>query len=252
MPYILEECEAGKVLERECYFTYRVKRESEKREPKVKPSSEATKKYNTRQRIKKLRRLMNENFVDGDYLLTLDYFRNNNITNEQMQKEVEKFCRKMRTAFKKAGKEFKYIYTKEIGPKGSRHIHMLIPRCDLELIRKFWTNGGINVKPLYSDGQYSKIAEYFIKYSEKTESTLLAQGEKVGKAYYPSRNLRKPRVKKKVVSARQWRKNPTERKGYYFDKDSVHEGISELTGYEYFSYSLIKLDLEGGPPNGRD
>ncbi|MBR1623849.1 MAG: hypothetical protein IJ675_08090 [Pseudobutyrivibrio sp.] len=250
MPYILEECEAGKVLERECYFTYRVKREPEKRQPKVKPSTDATKKYNTRQRIKKLRRLMNENFQDGDYLATLDFFKNKNLSNYAMQKEIEKFLRKMRTAFKKSGKEFKYIYTKEIGPRGSRHIHILMPKCDLDLIRKCWINGGINVKPLYSDGQYSKIAEYFIKYSEKTENTLLEQGEKIGKAYYPSRNLKKPKVKKKVVSARQFKRTPTERKGYYLDKESVQEGISELTGYEYFSYSLIKLDLERGSPDG--
>ena len=156
---------------------------------------------------------------------------------EEMQALTAKAIRKIKAAYKRSGSEFKYVYVKEIGPKGSKHIHMVCNRCDLEFISKNWTYGYIHIDPLSSDGQYSKIAEYFIKYSSRTEAT---EGSLIGKRWNASLNLKKPKISKRVIKANRFKEEPIVQKGYYLDKDSVTYGVSELTGYEFYGYTLIK------------
>lgn len=243
MPYMREVCVAGKTIEINKYYTTRHHPKSEKRSPKEHQSCEAQQRVNQRKALKELRRLMNANFVDGDLLVRLDFHKHPVQDSKEMQQCMKKSIRKLRALFKKNNKQLKYIYVKELGPRGSRHIHMVISKCSLDDISEAWCYGGIHVDPLYSDGQYAKIAEYFIKYAAKTEKT---EGELIGKRWYASRNLVKPKVTKKVISAKHFKREARDRKGYYIDKDSIRSGISELTGYEYFSYTLIKTDKNGG------
>lgn len=243
MPYIRETCVAGKTIEINKYYTFRNHSKGEKRAAREHPSSEAQKRINQRKAVKELRRLMNCNFSDGDLLVRLDFYKRPNITGEEMQHCMAKCIRKLRNDFAKREKQLKYIYVKEIGPRGGRHIHMLLSRCQIETLTKVWPHGGIHIDPLNSNGQYSRIAEYFIKYALKTEAT---EGQLIGKRYYCSRNLEKPKVTKRVIASNKFRKEPKERKGYYLDKDSIRSGISGSTGYEFFSYTLIKQEDRGG------
>lgn len=244
MPYIKEVCVAGKTIEVSKYYSVRWHCKGEKRDPKEEESSEAQKRINQRKASTTLRRLLNTNFEDGDLLVRLDFSKESFPTgSEEMQSMMSKAIRKMRTSLKKTGQELKYIYVKEIGPKGGRHIHMVMNRCDTEIIRKCWPHGGIHIDPLISNGQYEKIADYFIKYAAKTEET---EGELVGKRWYASRNLEHPKIIKKVISASKFRKKAKAKKGYRVQKDSVRSGISGLTGYEYFTYTMIMTDKEGG------
>lgn len=244
MPYIKETCVAGKTIEISKYYSVKWHCVGEKRQPRKKECTETQKKVNQRKAGKTLRRLLNANFEDGDLLVRLDFSKEHFPEgSEAMQEMMSKAIRKMRSAFKKTGHELKYIYVKEIGPKGGRHIHMVMNKCDTELIRKCWPHGGIHIDPLISNGQYSKIAEYFIKYGAKTEET---EGELIGKRWYASRNLIKPRVTKKVISANKFRKEAKAKNGYIVQKDSERSGFSEITGFEYFTYTLIKTDKEGG------
>ena len=75
MPYIQETCVAGETIEVLKYFSYRVHTKGEKRAPKERVSTEAQKKVNQRKAAKTLRRLMNTNFKDGDFLLRLDFHK---------------------------------------------------------------------------------------------------------------------------------------------------------------------------------
>lgn len=244
MSYIKETCVTKNIIEVRKYYTYGNHPPGAKREKKKKESPERVKRSNQRVAGRKLRRLMNNNFEDGDYLVRLDFCADKKPKDSQgMQKEMQNFIRRLKSRFKKARKELKYIYVKEVGSKGSRHIHMMMNKCEVEMIRECWTAGAIHIDPLYSNGQYAKIAEYFIKYAAKTEQT---EGKLVGKRWYASQNLKKPIVKKKKTKAGRFLKDIHVPKGYYLDKDSVEEGVSELTGYEYFSYSLIKLTKKGG------
>lgn len=243
MPYIKEVCVAGNTIEISKYYSVRYHSPTTSREERTKKTSEAQKKVNQRKAAKELRRLMNANFKDGDLLVRLDFNKHPEIDPEEMQKLTSKAIRKLRAEYSKAGIEFKYIYVKEIGPRGGRHIHMMMTHCNSEIIRKCWGYGGIHIDPLISNGQYAKIADYFIKYADKTEKTA---GEIVGKRWYASRNLTKPKITKKIISAKQFKKDAIEKKGYYLDKDSIREGISDITGFEFFSYTLIKNIPTGG------
>lgn len=241
MPYIKEICVAGKTIEVSKYYSVRWHCKGEKRDKDVGETTEAQKRVNQRIAAKKLRRLMNANFVDGDLLLRLD-FHSRPSGSEEMQTLMAKAVRKLRTEFSKLGKELKYIYVKEVGSRGGRHIHMLINKCDTDIIRKCWKYGGIHIDPLYSNGQYSKIADYFVKYAAKTEET---EGQLIGKRWYASRNLVKPTIKKQIISANKFKKEPKIKNGYILDKESIRSGISEVTGYEYYTYTLIKTDKKG-------
>lgn len=240
MSYMLEICVAGKTIEVCKYYTYRNRIKGEKRAKRKKPTKEAQMKVNLRNAEKTLRRLMNENFEDGDLLLRLD-FSKRPAGSTEMQEYISKAMGDMKAKAKKAGTDMKYIYVKEVGPRGGRHIHAVISKIDTEIIRKCWPHGGIHIDPLNSGGQYRKIAAYFIKYAARTEET---EGELIGKRWYPSRGLRRPKVIKRVISAKKFREQVKKVDGYYLEKDTVVSGISEFTGYGYFSYTLLKQ--EGG------
>ncbi|NYC04401.1 hypothetical protein BCM20_004407 [Clostridium beijerinckii] len=78
--------------------------------------------------------------------------------------------------------ELKYIHVMEIGQKGARHHHLVINEIPIKILRKCWTKGRIHVTPLNTNGQYKKLANYFIKYSSTTK-------ELQRKRYYSSKNL---------------------------------------------------------------
>jgi len=64
--------------------------------------------------------------------------------------------------------------------------------------------------------------------------------------YSPSRNLIHPEPKIEIVEAENWRKDPPNKKGYYLVKDSLHQGVSEVSGYGYQYYTLAKLGRDSG------
>ena len=76
-----------------------------------------------------------------------------------------------------------------------------------------------------------------MKYADRAEAT---EGKLIGKRYYPSRSLKKPVIKKRKIRAQRYREMIKVPEGYVLDKETVISGISELTGYAYFEYSLIR------------
>ena len=238
MPYIEETCEAGETIEVNKYFTYRIHTKGEKRAKREKPTVDAQKRVNQRKAEKDLRRLMNTNFRDGDLLIRLDFANAREITSSaQMQDKISKALRKMKRKAAADGIELKYIYVKEMGKRGGRHIHLMITRVSTELIRECWPHGGIHIDPLYSGGQYRKIAAYFVKYAAKTEET---EGKLIGKRWYGSRNLERPKVTKKIIKSGHFREIVRKVQGYVLEKDTLQSGISDFTGFKYFSYTLIR------------
>jgi len=249
MPYVQEVCVAGKTIEVSKYYSIRYHAPAAKRSENVSESTEKQKELNNKRAEKELRLLMNTNFQDGDLLVRLDFYKNPPKDSIEMQEMTAKAIRKMRREFKKAGLEMKYIYVKEVGPRGSRHIHMMLSKCDTDLLTKCWPYGGVHIDPLNTDGQYRKVAAYFIKYEERTEAT---EGERIGKRWYGSRNLEKPKIKKKVITAGRFRRVPMPLEGYYLDKETEVYGISEETGFEFYRYTLIRLPGKGGSGGSKD
>ena len=245
MPYVIEVCVAGGTMEICRYYTPRIGVKGEKREKREKLTPEAQKRVNQRLAEKTLRRTMNENFANGDVLVRLD-FRDRPAGSREMQRLIADAVKKMRREYRKAGKPLRYIYVKEVGPRGGRHIHMVLGREDMDVLavlQKCWPHGGIHVDPMHTAPQFGQIASYFIKYASRTEET---EGKLVGKRWYASRNLRKPKVTKRVVKSNRWREKVRKRKGSQLEKGSVRSGVSELTGYRYFSYTLIRQGVGSG------
>ena len=241
MPYIHEVVRAGITEEHRKYHTWYLHPPGEKRGKRASPSEERIRQSNQRQAERKLRGLMNENFSDGDYLLTLDFYTHKPRDSTEMQKLTAGFIRNLRYRLKKRGVTPKYLYVMEIGKRSSRHVHMIIERTELALITECWKYGGVHCTPLYSGGQYRQIASYFLKYALKTETT----EKMVGKKWYGSRNLKKPKVIKRIILARTFREEAREKKGWNLDKASEYRGIT-AEGYPYYEYTYIKAETDEG------
>lgn len=252
MPYIKRTTVAGKTIEVEYYYSSMYNKRGGKRADKVKPTREEQKKINTRQAERKLRLLMNNNFVYGDYHIVLDYVRQNgkpDRSRDEMKKDIQVFLRECRKLYKQEGKEFKYIHVMEIGKKGARHHHLIVNQIDIKLLQQAWYkayegHNRVKVFPLDDTGDYSKLAAYFIKYTDKH---LKDEPEErlQGKRWAASKNLVKPEPVYEIVTSRNWyRCEVKPKKGYYIDKNSVQRGIAspEYYGYGWFRYRMIRLN----------
>ena len=248
MPYIESRCVAGKTIEVEKYYTSRYKKKGIVRGENSKPTKEEQKKINTRNAEKKLRRLINANFEKDDFHLVLDYKKEDKPESaEEMKEDARKFLRSLRSEYKKVGKELKYIHVMEIGSKGARHHHLVINNIDTRVITKLWKKGRIHTNPLDDTGQYKQLAAYLIKYTDKVMGT---EKEIMGKRWNASRNLKQPKITKRIVSDRNaYREEAKPIKGYYVEKDSIVKGIDPYSGYPYFKYSLVRLEDDIGEFN---
>ena len=116
---------------------------------------------------------------------------------------------------------------------------MVVSPIDIRLLKNIWPYGWTTIKPMENSGQYRRLAEYFIKYFQKTRDT---DGQIQKKSYNPSKNLIRPVPKKKPMRGKKFSCEIKVPKGWYLDKDSVRQGIT-ADGYEFLYYTIIK---EGG------
>lgn len=244
IPYIYREVRAGRIIEIKKYHAAGYTCKGKKRGKKENLTIEAQKKVNVRQTVEKLRWLLNTNFKDGDYWVELDYKKERRPeSSADMQNDVTVFLRKLRGIYKKQGIVLKYVYCKERGPRGAAHVHIVMNRSNniTDALITCWTKGGIHIDPLTTHGDYSKIADYMVKYALKTEDTDRASGELIGKRYYPSHGLRQPVIIKRVIrNVNTFYQSVKKERGYSLIKDSVVSGITEA-GYGFFAYMLHKI-----------
>lgn len=246
---------AGRTIEYEKYYTYRFGPKGGKRGKRRGPMTEVQRRANNRQAERKLRRLVNANFGPGDLHIVLSYARRKGEpyrTREEMRKDADGFLRNLRKAFKKAGMVLKYIHVMEVGEKGARHHHLIINHIDSRTIQKCWGElGRVLISPLDGSGQYRKLAEYLLKYANRTVGT---DAELMGKRWSSSRNLVKPETERTVVSDRSFfrseAKVPAALAGrYYVDLETVEKGVN-ADGYGYFRYTLVAYGAGDGPGQG--
>lgn len=243
MPYIIEECEAGLTKEIRKFYSSRFHSKGS-RSKKINETPEAAKRENQKVAERNLRRLINTNFKGGDLLLTLDFHKWQPIDSKEMQSITSTAIRRLKRLYEKEGQILKYIYVKEVGPRGGRHVHMIVNAIDYEIIQNWWYDlGGVHFQALDHTGQYKKIAAYFIKYALTTERT---EGKLIGKRWYASQNLQKPRIRKRIIrTVNEFKSVVKVPRGWYLDKESLSEGVSEITGFTFFEYTLVKH--ERGP-----
>lgn len=237
MPYIKEKCIAGNTIDYRYYYAPHCDMKGGSRRKAVNKTSEAQTKVNHRRRIRKLTWELNANFDGNDYYVTFSYRKDDRPEKGRLRKDIRNLLDFFRREYKKAGKVFKYVWVAEVGERGAVHVHMVISNIDSAVIKKSWSKGWITIKPLDDNGQYNKLANYFVKYSEKTMKT---ENELQGKTYNTSKNLIIPEPERTKVKNRNAYNHTIEiPAGYYIDKDSIVETWHEVTGYMYFAYTLI-------------
>lgn len=206
---------------------------------KEKPTSEAMQKVNFRNAVRKLTALLNLNFFKGDLHLVLTYAAENRPDAEMARLYLVQFIRKMRALYREEGKEMKYVHATEYKNKAIHH-HLVVNYMELGKIQALWSHGAVRPTVIYS-ANLKKLAEYFVK---ETAKSFQEESSPYKQRYIPSRNLVRPKPVKEEVKAEQWVMEPRVPYGYYLDQDSVENGISEVTGYPYQYYVLVRLTPE--------
>lgn len=242
MSYVRRTVRAGEGTYIKEYYTGRHHPKGETRTKLHRTSSASVQDANRRKALDRLTWLLNENFVIGDYFVTLTYGKGKNkaVTWEQMQQDWSVFLRRLRYAYAKAGAELRFAMTPEVGPKGARHFHIVLPAIQADVIRKAWTHGFSSVKivgPQTGKNVFDEIALYMMKASDKTRETL---GTETIKRYTCSRNLREPKVRIDILLRDKYRRDkPFCPKGFYIVPDTVKEGVTEY-GYAVLEYLCLR------------
>ena len=95
------------------------------------------------------------------------------------------------------------------------------------------------MKLLDESGEYEALAEYLIK---ETEKTFRDPDSTRKQRYTCSRNLLNPEPERKKIKAKTFRQTPKPPKGYKIVEGTLVSGVSEVSGYLYQYYKLIKTD----------
>lgn len=241
MHYLKVICEIRDKLEIEKHYDLRYGAPGEKRENKKKATPEEMAAQNHWRKCRDLRRLIELNFGEGDWHVTLTCKKEERPDKETAPKVIREFRDKLRAAYKKLGWELKYIITCEIGERGAVHWHMIVnnkhsdTNSTAKLIRQLWTRGRVYFSPLDDGGDYKVLAEYIVKESSKR----VREGNTIEKlSYMPSRNLIRPVVRTKKIEAKSWRKNPVIPEGWELVPGTLVNGTNKFNGLPYQYYTI--------------
>lgn len=229
MRVVKETAVAGRTIYRSVKISSGDHRKPRKEKQNITP--EAVRKNNDRLAVRNLTLLMNANFDSGCAHVTLTY--EEAATPEQAKKDRRNFIARLRTRFRKEGKELKYIVTTEWLNKRIHH-HMVVNTLDIEMISDCWGKGFVRSTRLSATGNYKKLAEYFIKEMKKSA----AAGIK--RRYAASRNLFRPVIKRQEATLRELMdEDPKPIDGYYIDRESFRRFRHPVTGLDHLEYYMI-------------
>lgn len=259
MAYVHDEYIFPDSIENEYKWAGQYGAKGEKRGSRKKTTPETIQKQNQRNREKKYRRKIKQNFNKGDQWSTFLYPAGTRKTMKEIQKDMSDLLITLRREYKKANKTFKWIYRIEIGKNGGVHVHMISSQLEgIDVIMQDrWhdiTGGRVSYERFRGDENSAcSIGNYLTKElteQHKKKCEELGLNPKEFTKISSSRNLEEPihiRKKyshwtmKKVVEAQM----PEARKGYYIDKESVYFGTNPFTGLSYLYYTELKGG-EGG------
>lgn len=231
----------GQYAEVEVFPTIAPKKKS--RKAKYRPTSEVQERINQNHALKKLRRIVHDNFCGDDYILHLTFSDSNlPATAEDAERELKNYFRRVRRKYKKANVELKYIYFPE---EASRmHFHVYIKGgVSRDVIEKCWGKGYANADRL----QFSEIGVVDLtEYCQKQHLNY--------KRWQGSRNLTPPKEQEHFISSKvakkysdSWNVNAfiEERfPDYYLVLDESTSIVNGINGFEYTSLFLCRKDAQ--------
>lgn len=244
MPYLKKTIIAGRTIEIRKSYAARYGCRGGRREKNHRPTPEDQRRVNERKAIDTLTWRLNANFGLGDVHLVLGYRRDENPTPEQARRHLEDFLRRARKYCAAQGKPLRYVTVTEY--KRTRlHHHLVLPELPAAVLYALWPHGRPHPTPLDGSGNYRRLAEYLVK---ETAAAFREGDAPYKKRWNQSKNLKEPTIRVEVVNARTWSREPRPRKGYALDKDSLRQGVHEITGYPYQYYTLVRLRPEKERP----
>lgn len=198
-------------------------------------------KINEKNCIKKLRRKIQASFNEGDLYITLTYKRALRPDAKEAKRRIKNMFSKLRRIWKKEGEPLKYIIVTEY-LNTSIHHHMILndlpDGSGAKKVNQVWKeNGGTHNEYLYENGHYEQLAAYLIK---ETCKSFRSANNPSKTRYSCSRNLKTPRPKTTRLKRDNWPDDPKVPKGYYLEKDSLHNGYDKR-GFRYQYYRLVKI-----------
>ena len=249
MSYVRRSVRAGGVTYIKEYYTGRYHPKGETRQKRSRASSASVQTANYRNALDKLTWLLNENFGVGDLWVDTTYAKNSKkVPWEQMQTDFRIFLRRARRLYQKYGIELRYAAVPEVGERGSRHFHLVMPAMPgltmkdvIEMLTKAWGRGTVGVEivgPKKDKGTYDDIAVYMMKYSERTRRTLKDDSIK---RYTRSQNLRAPKVEiKPILRGGLDKPHFYVPKGWRMVEDSLKQYDNEY-GYAVRQYLCLRI-----------
>ena len=179
---------------------------------------------------------LNANFTHRDYYITLTYSKDKQPeTVNDAKTDRAAFLRRVRSIYERHGLRPLYLICTEVGKRGGIHHHLVIDgRVDVREICEAWSLGHNNIELLEPSGEYSRLAEYFVKNRKQWKA---AGG--TGRMWTCSRYIQRPPTVKRIVNANRYTETPRERKGFRIDRDTIKRGITR-DGWSYLSYICIE------------
>lgn len=245
MAYVEKKIYSGDYLEIERYKIY--DKENYNKEY-VKRSDESQRKLNWKNSEKKLRRLMNCNFIDGqDLFLTLTFIVKLDL--KAAKREFQSFIKRLKYfRNKNKMKPLKYISCVGEDKKTGIHFHMCINKIALDDLGKIWKKsalaGRFHISTLSFDSQngLGGLARYFmandLEINKNKNDSLENYNKRLGKKWSHSQNLKKPIIKKKRIKTLSISTEPPQYKLY---KTVNFETIATPYGvYQYVEMVRIK------------
>ncbi len=212
----------------------------------VKGTPEAMQAYNEELAVRKLTRLINENFITDDWFVTFHYENHNRPKDYKTAcAQLCTFMRKLKKLYEEWGIGFKYIKRTAYGERGGIHHHVILPQGkrfkEISSLWKQFVKATMDARPpdcraLYDSGEYSSLAAYIVK------QPMADENKGYVKKWIGSRNLRKPKEEPpRDIYEIKWKEPPVARPGYYIDKDSVRAGCNPVNGRPFLFYRMVKL-----------
>lgn len=232
----------GEYVDVEIYHPGNYGNPGQPRKKRLLPTCKSKKVANQRAKERRMKRLLLMNFKPGDWHIVLHY-RDKTLPPDFKtgKANINKFLRRIKRIYKKAGHPFKYIVVTEAGSRTQAlHHHIIIediitPELNTtQIIKELWTKeyGVVHFNAMYEDGHFKELAEYLVKQETKDKHEQ--------NSYSRSRNLLSPEVKKELVHKKTWDRSPQAGKGYEVIKESVENIVNPISGYPYQRYTMKK------------
>ena len=223
----------------------------------------AQKRLNEENSRRVFRLILNDNFVPGDFDITLTYWDKYLPADKRAaHDDLIRYIRKLRSIYQKRKRVFKYLYVTEFGERSNRIHHHVIASSsgfNRDTVEDTWILGRSNAKSLQPDrdGTFNKLANYLMK--------SIGDSEKYARTWNCSRNVSRPdmRIKDNRISAKQLRalveakrndelKTAAARLYNLNSKDiiDVFVGANELTGLVFVKLRYIDRNKGRRKPRG--